>query len=48
MEVKIGLTLWKKQRLRMSRRIPEAMRKELMKGFITVLFISIIIIRLIN
>jgi hypothetical protein len=48
MKVKLGLTLWKKHRLRVSRRIPEAMKKELMRGFINVLFISIIIIRMIN
>jgi len=48
MEVKLGLTLWKKHRLRVSGRIPEAMKKELMRGFTTVLFISIIIIRMIN
>lgn len=44
MEMKLGLSRYgKKHRLRVSRRIPEAMKKELMKGFITVLFISVII-----
>jgi hypothetical protein len=44
MEVKLGLSRYeKKHRLRVSRRIPEAMKKELTRGFKTVLFISVII-----